>query len=109
MDDLERILSSPDDLEPSAGFVDAVLAAIERDAAPPTLPFPWLRFAVGVAACLVMALTGAILVARLGAAATAWLEGLRPLTPVALYLGYAALSVALSFALTRLPRLFVSR
>jgi hypothetical protein len=105
--DLERILSSPDDLEPSAGFLQAVLAATERELAPPRLPFPWLRFAMGVAACLVMALAGAVLVAPL--AAGAWLETLRPLRPAAENLAYGAVAVASSLALTRLPRLFVSR
>ena len=104
--DLERILSSPDDLEPSAGFLQAVLAATERELAPPRLPFPWLRFGTGVAACLVMALAGATLLTPL---AGSWLESLRPLRPVAENLAGGAVAVASSLALTRVPRLFVRR
>jgi hypothetical protein len=106
MDDLERILSSPDELEPSAGFLDAVLAATERELAPPRLPFPWVRFAVGVSACLAMALSGAMLLTPLVANAGPWLERLRP---VATNLACGGLAVALSLAMARLPRLFASR
>ncbi len=92
MDELERILSAPDDLEPRAGFLEAVLAATTEDAVAPPLRFPWARFALGVAACLVTAVAGTAL-----------------LTPVAESLpelGYAALAVIGSLLLATLPRLY---
>ncbi len=107
MDELDRILSAPDDLEPSAGFAAAVLATTRQDA-PPPLRFPWLRFAVGVAACLVMAVAGSALLAPT-AASMVRVAGLGPLAAVMPELGYAALTVAASLALVRLPKLLALR
>ncbi|HVO09122.1 MAG TPA: hypothetical protein VMX54_00090 [Vicinamibacteria bacterium] len=107
MDELERILSSPDDLAPSAGFTEAVLSATRRDETPP-LRFPWARFAVGVAACLVLAVAVSALLAQAGASVIR-AAGLGPLATAMPDLGYAALTVVASLALARLPRLFALR
>lgn len=41
-DELDRILAS--EIVPSAGFVSGVMEAVRREAAaPPPIPFPWLR------------------------------------------------------------------
>lgn len=41
-DELDRILAS--EIAPSAGFVSGVMEAVRREAAaPPPIPFPWLR------------------------------------------------------------------
>ena len=47
-DDLDHLLQSPDDIVPSSGFTDAVMAAVRHEARE-TLPlrFPWERAALG--------------------------------------------------------------
>ena len=58
-DDIDRILSSEDEILPSSGFVASVLDAVRREAAtPPPIPFPWKR-AWPVAAAAAIALVGA--------------------------------------------------
>jgi len=54
MDELDRILAEDDSLAPSRGFTARVMEAVDAAATePPPLPFPWVRFAIGVGACLV--------------------------------------------------------
>jgi hypothetical protein len=61
-DDLDRILSSEDLLEPSSEFAMEVMAAVRRHAAEPSpLLFPWFRFAAGLAASGAMAVAGTVL------------------------------------------------
>ncbi len=92
-DELERILSSGKPIEPSAGFVGAVMAAVRSEAiAPLPLPFPWRRVVWGLVTVPFLLLTawavpplggplatvGAVLgraAAGLGASKTAWLTG----------------------------------
>lgn len=41
-DDLDRILSTEQEIVPSSGFVTSVMDAVRRDAmTPPPIPFPW--------------------------------------------------------------------
>ena len=43
-DELDRILSKRDDIQPSSGFAASVMEAVrEEAAAPPPIPFPWKR------------------------------------------------------------------
>ena len=43
-DDLDRILSDQDEIEPSSGFVSSVMHAVRVEAAAPQpIPFPWVR------------------------------------------------------------------
>lgn len=43
-DELDRILSKRDDIQPSSGFAGSVMDAVrEQAAAPPPIPFPWKR------------------------------------------------------------------
>ena len=45
-DEFDRVLSSEPRIDPSPVFVRSVMAAVEREsAAPPPIPFPWLRAA----------------------------------------------------------------
>ena len=45
MDDLDRILGSQRDINPSASFASRVMAAVRREAAGPApIAFPWRRF-----------------------------------------------------------------
>jgi hypothetical protein len=47
-DDLDPLLESHDDIVPSSGFTDAVMAAVRREAwQTPPLRFPWERAALG--------------------------------------------------------------
>ncbi len=44
--------STDDNILPSSGFTDAVMAEVRREAcAPPAIPFPWKHAAPGMAAC----------------------------------------------------------
>jgi len=105
-DELDRVLSSEDELEPSSDLVTNVMAAVRSpDAEPPALGFPWLRFAAGVAASGVMALAGTVLLLRSGPALATVTAPLAPLAAVAPELGYAAAAVLLSLGLASLPRL----
>jgi hypothetical protein len=68
MDRLDRILAADDPLTPASGFTARVMTAV-RDAAAeePPLPFPWARFAVGVAACVAAAVSIASFLSVAGA------------------------------------------
>lgn len=47
-DDLDHLLESHDDIVPSSGFTDAVMAAVRHEAwETPPLRFPWERAALG--------------------------------------------------------------
>jgi hypothetical protein len=106
-DELDRILSSADSLEPSAGFTAAVMGTVrERAAEPPPLPFPWGRFAAGLAACVLLAASGSLLLLRLESPLGALAA---PLSAVAPELGYAALALLASGVTARLPRALVRR
>ena len=60
MDDLERILSSEQMIDPTPGFTGRVMEAIRREAeTPPALASPWLRAGIGGAAVALL-LGGAI-------------------------------------------------
>jgi hypothetical protein len=105
-DDFERALEQ-DSIEPSSGFAAGVMNAVRLTAAePPPLRFPWGRLVLCFAACAVLAGAGSTLTAE---ASQAWAaaDALLPLAGVAPHVGYAALGVALSLALSRLPRLFI--
>ncbi len=109
MDEIDRILASEDVLEPSSGFASSVLDAVRREAAePPPLPFPWLRFALGLGACVLLASSGTALALRL-AVAVGTMPLVRQFTAVAPELGYAALAVLASLLIARLPRVFAGR
>lgn len=104
MDDLERILSAEDSVEPSAGFTSVVMAAVHRQAAEPPLPFPWFRFAALLVACLVMAATGAVLLLRAETALASIPTALAPLLALAPELGYAAAVTLVGLGIAYLPR-----
>jgi hypothetical protein len=105
-DDFDRILASEGPIEPSSGFVTDVMAAVHRQAAePPPLPFPWLRFATGLAACGTMAVSGTFLLPRFEHAFSAIAAPLAPLARVAPDLGYAVAVVIVGIGLVALPRL----
>jgi hypothetical protein len=53
-EDLDRMLSTQENIVPSSGFVDNVMDAIECAAStPPPIPFPWKHALPGLAAWLI--------------------------------------------------------
>jgi len=103
-DNLDRILSSDDVLEPSSGFAGNVMEAVRRQAAAPATPaFPWVRFALGLAASCGMAATGGLFVLRFQ---TELVAAFSPLAAVVPELGYAAAASLVGLAFISLPRLF---
>jgi hypothetical protein len=105
-DDLEGILASDDTLEPSSGFAASVMGAVRGEAVErPSIPFPWWRFALGVAACVALAGGGSLWLAQAGPVLRAAAARFAPLAPAGPALGYAALAVILSLVLSRLPRI----
>jgi hypothetical protein len=105
-EDLDRILSSEDLLEPSSAFAMDVMAAVRRqEAASTALAFPRFRFVAGVAASVVMAAAGTILLLL---SAPALAEMTAPLATLGVFmpeLGYATAAVLVSFGLVSVPRL----
>ena len=58
-DRIDRILSEESHIEPSSGLADTVMQRIlEESDAPPPVPFPWLRFALGTGASLALLVSG---------------------------------------------------
>jgi hypothetical protein len=62
-EELDRILSEPDEIVPSSGFAANVMDAVQRESsAPPPIRFPWQRavpgFSVAAALAIITALTG---------------------------------------------------
>jgi hypothetical protein len=105
-DELERILSAEDGLEPSSGFAAGVLAAARRsDAEASARGFPWLRFVAGVAASGVMALAGTVLLVQSAPALATLTAPLAPLAAAAPVFGYATAAVLLSLGLASVTRL----
>jgi hypothetical protein len=103
-DELELILASVDELQPSAGFAEGVMAGVRRQAAEPPLRFPWARFCLGLAACGLLSAAGAHLLSRAAPAVTMIVAaGAAHVSE----LGYASLGLLLSWAASRLPRAFI--
>lgn len=66
LDDIDQLMMSDDTIVPSSGFTGGVMDAVRAAAeAPAPLRFPWGRFALGVAACLVWAAAGIAVLTRL--------------------------------------------
>ncbi len=106
-DDLDRILSSDDSLEPSSGFLKNVMAAVQQ--APEEFPrtFPWLRFVTGLIALLVMAAAGTLLLMRWGPALTPLAVRLEPFTALAQAFGYVVAATLLTLCIAAIPWLRV--
>ncbi|MBV9267073.1 MAG: hypothetical protein JO061_12965 [Acidobacteriaceae bacterium] len=76
LDEIDRILSSEENIVPSSGFTESVLrAAQERAAAPQPIPFPWKRALAGIAAWVTILCTFLAQLARPAAQApSAWVN-----------------------------------
>ena len=102
-DDLDRILSSDDALEPSSGFLKNVMAAAQElpDIPPPT--FPWRRFLAGQAALMVMAAAGTPLLEKWGAGLTPLAARLAPLAAIAPEFGCAVAATLVAVGVAAIP------
>jgi hypothetical protein len=105
-DDIDRILSTDELLDPSSGFALSVMEAVHQQMdLPPSPAFPWLRFAVGLIACVVVAASGTVLLLRVAPALDTLsvpLDFLRGAEPE---LGCVTAALLLSFALVALRKL----
>ena len=113
-DELDRILSSNDDILPSSGLAASVMEAIRSEAAtPPPIPFPWKRALPGLAAA------GVALVWMLVLVLDQLLQGALTLPlpaslsvwslPIAEALGWSALALLLSLISAKLSIQLASR
>ena len=70
-DELDRILSKQDDIQPSSGFTASVMVAVREEAsAPPPIPFPWTRalpvLVFAALALIAVAVAGVAAIAQMG-------------------------------------------
>jgi hypothetical protein len=117
-DDLDRILSTEQEIIPSSGFVRSVMDAVRHDAAaPPPIPFPWRRALPGLCAA------GLALVSAFIVGSALFIRGTvtqplpaRLLSPLALILevwkivgaSWITLALVLSFVSVKLSMRFAS-
>jgi hypothetical protein len=105
-EDIDRILSSEDMLEPASGFVSSVMDRVRSQAdEPPPQRFPWLRFAFGLISCLVVAASGTLLAPRLEHFLIALCAPLASLSGIEPELGYAVAAAIFSFGFISYQRL----
>jgi hypothetical protein len=114
VDELDRILSSEERLEPSSGFAAATLRAVQDAATePPPLPFPWGRLVVGLAGSSALAVSGTVLALRSPSWTSLSIASLPAPFPqlagIAPELGYAAITIVASLATLRVFQTFVRR
>lgn len=107
---MDRILAEEDGLEPSSGFLAAVMDRVnEEAAAPPRIPFPWRRAVPGVitaVAVLVWAVVEMARYARVGGVSLALphVNLGAAMTPAMQQAGWVALALALAWAGWKLAR-----
>jgi hypothetical protein len=105
-EDIDRILSSDDMLEPASGFVSNVMDRVVHHAdEPPPQRFPWLRFAFGIISCLIVAASGTILAPRLEQSLIGLFAPLASLSRIEPELAYAAAAAIFSFGFISYRRL----
>jgi hypothetical protein len=105
-DELDQILRSDEIIEPSPGFVSAVMRAVYRESTGlPPLRFPWSRFAIGVAACVLMTGSAGILWSRVEISPPRVLIHLASLNSILPQLAYATATILITLVLLALPRL----
>jgi len=109
-DELDRILSKQDDIQPSSGFAVSVMEAVREEAtAPPPIPFPWKRalpiLLFAVLALAAVAVAGVAAITQIGRGATgppvaASLWSMLPAqarSPMGVDLGWAAAALFAAF------------
>lgn len=100
MDELDRILSAEEAIEPSSGLADSVMRAVrEQAAAPPPLRFPWVRLALGTGTALlfILGIAVALLAGMVPVPAEPWDASTLLDNRTAAALGWTVLALALSY------------
>ena len=100
MDELDRILSSEEAIEPSSGLANAVMRAVrEQAAAPPPIRFPWARLALGAGTALlfIVGVAVALLAGVVPVPAEPWDASALLDDPTVVSLGWAVLALTLSY------------
>lgn len=107
MDEIDRILSSEPDIEPSERLTDNVMRAVSlENSVPPLTPFPWKRLVLGSAACVLLAWLGTQPMATVDRHAWEIVEtALAPARPL---LEYLAVTLCLILGGLRLQRSFTA-
>ena len=103
MNDMDRLLSSEPDLLPSSGFAASVMSAVRDTAEVPPLPFPWARFATGLALCVLVAGVVLLFLLRAPAAESRDAATMSNVRAIAL----ASAGLLLTFGLVRGSRLLI--
>jgi len=105
-EDIDRILSSDDMLEPASGFASDVMDRVRcQPDESPQQRFPWLRFAFGLIGCLIVAVSGTVLAPRLEQFLMGLFAPLASLRGFGPELGYAIAAAILSFGFIAYQRL----
>jgi hypothetical protein len=103
-DQIDHALATEDAIVPTSGFSARVMARVHKTvAAPPPIPFPWMRALPGFAAILVAAVMAAGADAPSQPAVTLTLPPMSE--PISLAVGVALGSLAMSFAVIQATRL----
>jgi len=112
---MDAILASEEAIEPSSGFLAAVLEQVQEEARTPApIPFPWKRAVPGFVLAAVVFGWGAVELARMGVPAMKEISFAAPRLPVALALplqqtGWVALALGVSLASWLLARRLAGR
>ncbi len=108
-EDIDRILSSDDMLEPASGFASDVMDRVRCIAdEPPPRRFPWLRFGFGLISCLIVAASGTVLAPRLEHSVIGLCPSLTSLSGIEPEVGYAVAALIVSFGFISYRKLRVT-
>ena len=108
---LDRILAGEEELKPSSGFAESVMAQVmEESAAPPPIPFPWKRMLPGfVLALAVFGWGGWSLASALGRVSLRGLAGQLPERLSSVAMGSSLATAALTLSATAAVAWLVAR
>jgi hypothetical protein len=105
-EDVDRILSSDDTLEPASGFVVSVMQQVHCQAQePPPRIFPWLRCTIGLVGCLTAAESATMIAPGLQSTFSRLCAPPASLTSIEPEVGYAIAALIVSFGLISYRRL----
>jgi hypothetical protein len=104
-EELDRILSADDFVQPAPSFTRSVMSAVHREAdEPPRLRFPWVRFGVGVTASAAAAATATVLLTGSGLPLSGAVSAAPSIAPELV----CTLAVALiGFGIAAIPRVLI--